>query len=62
MQDRTTALENQSATRQEVIESVGTAIEQIGNAVSIVPGLTEEEQAAVVQSVNEVMQAIKGLG
>ena len=62
LQDRTTALENQSASRQEVVESVGTAIEQIGNAVSIVPGLTAEEQEAVVQSVNEVMQAIKALG
>ena len=61
LDERTTVLENASASEQDLFEAVGVAIEQMGNAISIVPGLTDEEQAAVIDSVNEVMQAIKNL-
>lgn len=61
LDDRTSVLENRSATGEDIFESVGTAIEEMGDAISIIPGLTEEEQAELIDSITEVMQAIQQL-
>ena len=60
LDQRVVELEDTSATQQEVFAAVGTAIEQMGDAISIIPGLTGEEQADIIDAVNNVKNAIAG--
>lgn len=61
LEERTATLENQTAEQQEVFVAVGAAVQDIANTISVLPGLTEEEQAAVVESVQNLHDAIADL-
>jgi hypothetical protein len=58
LDERVVTLENKSASQDQVFSAVGGAIEDMGEAISIIPGLTEDEAANIKDAVNNVKEAI----